>query len=210
MQLVQQNTLNLLSIQTIIERNTSQRVTANKIKQLTDDALKKYLPSEGVFLAAKSNLAVMKCLEKQIYCIEKEVLSHVKVNACYRNLLTIKGVGKILAFTIMLETGEISRFKKVGNYASYCRCVGSERKSNDKKKGENNRKNGNKYLSWAYIEAANFVIRHNEVIKRYYQRKANKKNHVVAIKTIAHKLARACFYIIRDGVKFDVKLAFMN
>jgi transposase len=210
MQLVQQCTLNLLSIQTIIARNTSQRITANKIKQLTDDDLKKFFLLDSVFLAAKSNLAVMKCLQEQITSIEEVILSHVKDNANYRNLQTIDGVGKILALTILLETGEISRFKKVGNYASYCRCVDSERKSNGKKKGENNRKNGNKYLAWAYIEAANFAIRYNEVIKRYYQRKASKKKQVVAIKTIAHKLARACFYIIRDGVEFDVKLAFMN
>ena len=210
MQLVQQSTLNLLSIQTIIARNTSQRITANKIKQLTDDDLKKYLSSESVFLAAKSNLVVLNCLQEEIHSIEKKILSHVKDNVCYQNLQTIDGIGKILAFAIMLETGEISRFNKAGNYASYCRCVNSLRISNGKKKGENNRKNGNKYLAWAYTEAANFAIRHNEVIKRYYQRKAKKKNQIVAIKTVAHKLARACFYIIRDGVPFDIKLAFMN
>lgn len=65
----------------------------------------------------------------------------------------------------MLETGEISRFAQVGNYSSYYRLVDSERKSNGKKKGENNKKNGNKYLCWTYIEVANFAIRNNEEIK---------------------------------------------
>lgn len=210
LQLVQQCTANLLSIQTAIERNTSQRLTGNKIKQLTQEELEKYLPSKSVFLAAKSNLIVMQCLNKQIKVIEKEILPHVRDSAIFKNLMMIDGVGKIISFTIMLETGEINRFNKVGNYASYCRCVNSERESNNKKKGENNRKNGNQYLAWAYIEAANFAIRHNEIVKRYYQRKASKTKHVVAIKTVAHKLARAFFYVIRDGVAFDVKLAFMN
>jgi transposase len=210
LQLVNQRTSNLLSIQTIIVRNTSKRVTANKIKQFTAEELKKHLSDEAVFLAANSNLTVMNCIKEQINIIEKKILPYARESAAYQNLQTVSGIGKILSFTILLETGEINRFKKPGNYASYCRCVDSERKSNEKKKGENNRKNGNQYLCWAYIEAANFAIRYNNVIKGYYQRKARKTNNVVAIKTVAHKLARACFYIIRDGVKFDEKLAFMQ
>ena len=62
----------------------------------------------------------------------------------------------------MLETGAIKRFLSVGDYASYCRCVGSEKLSNGKKKGSGNTKNGNNYLAWAYVEAANFAVRFNE------------------------------------------------
>ena len=109
---------------------------------------------------------------------------------------------------IMLETGPIERFKKVGNYASYCRCVQSNRFSNSKSKGKGNRKNGNKYLSWAYVEAANHALWNYEYVKKYHQRKTVKTNNVVAIKAIAHKLARACYYIIRDQKEFDPKKAF--
>ncbi len=83
----------------------------------------------------------------------------------FQKLLEIDGIGKILALTIMLETGEISRFPNVGNYASYCRLVDSKRESNGKKKGEGNKKNGNKYLCWAFIEAEHFAIRYNETIR---------------------------------------------
>lgn len=115
----------------------------------------------------------------------------------------------ILALTIMLETGEISRFDEVGDYASYCRCISGAKYSNGKKKGYTNSKNGNKFLSWAFTEAANFAIRYNDTVKRYYQRKLAKTNNVVAIKTVAHKLARACFYVLKDQVEFDVQKAFM-
>jgi len=70
----------------------------------------------------------------------------------------VPGIGQILALTIMLETGDIKRFSTVGDYASYCRCVGSQKLSNGKKKGSGNTKNGNKYLAWAFVEAANFAI----------------------------------------------------
>lgn len=62
-----------------------------------------------------------------------------------RHYLSMTGVGPILGTTILLETGEINRFKQVGHYASYCRCVKSEKTSNGKKKGEGNAKSGNKY-----------------------------------------------------------------
>jgi len=72
-------------------------------------------------------------------------------------LTSIDGIGLILALTIMLETGDISRFDKVGHYASYCRCVNGARYSNGKKKSNTNTKNGNKYLAWAFIEAATML-----------------------------------------------------
>ena len=154
-------------------------------------------------------MVISDVLDRQIDEVEKVVHAKIKLTRAYKKILTVNGIGKIFALTIMLETGEISRFSQVGNYLSYCRLVDSERKNNGKKKGENNTKNGNKYLCWTYIEAANFAIRNNEIIKSYYQRKFKKTNRIVAIKTVANKLARACYYILRDGVVFDVNKSFV-
>ena len=118
------------------------------------------------------------------------------------------GIGDILGLTIMLEVGDINRFPKVGNYSSYCRCVKSERLSNKKKKGEGNRKNGNKYLSWAYVEAANFAIMHYQEAQSFYQRKKAKRNGIVAIKALSNKLARASYYVMRDQVPYDMNQLF--
>jgi len=98
----------------------------------------------------------------------------------------------------------------VGHFASYCRCVGSQKISNGKRKGSGNKKNGNKYMAWAFVEAANFAVRFNPQIRRFYQRKKAKTNGIVAIKAVAHKLARACYYIIQDEVPFDVAKAFAD
>jgi transposase len=123
-------------------------------------------------------------------------------------LLAIPGIGTILGLTIMLEVGDIRRFHEVGNYASYCRCVRSIRTSNDKKTGEGNRKNGNKYLSWAYIEAAHMAKRYCPSLRKYYEKKAAKTNDIVAIKAVSHKLARASYYVLRDRAVFDEKKLF--
>ncbi len=207
-QLIQQRTLHILSLETIIERQTSIRLNAERIKGLSIEDLKTYLKNADIVLAAKSNLLTMQCIDQQIQEVEKRVYQKVKLRPDFQKLLEIDGIGKILALTIMLETGEISRFANVGNYASYCRLVDSKRESNGKKKGEGNKKNGNKYLCWAFIEAAHFAIRYNETIKSYYQRKLKKTHRIVAIKAIAHKLARASFYVMRDEVSFDIKKSF--
>jgi transposase len=109
----------------------------------------------------------------------------------------------------MYEAGEMGRFAGPGNFASYARCVDASRFSNGKKKADNNGKNGNKYLAWAFVEAAHFAVRYYPEAKRYHDRKASKTNGIVAIKAIAHKLARAVFHVLRDQVPFDPKRTFV-
>ena len=96
----------------------------------------------------------------------------------------------------------------MGNYVSYARLVGSSYITNGKRKGSGNTKNGNAYLCWAFIEAANFAIRFNPLIRRYYQRKQARTKRIVALKAVAHKLARACYHVIKEDVVFDIVRAF--
>ena len=207
-QLVRQKTANVLSIINLFTRNTGEAINLRQLKKLTEEELRNRFGDESLCLAVVSNLEVFRCLETQIKLLEQAILEQVKLRKEFIQLKTVEGVGDILALTIMLETGEIGRFPKAGNFASYCRCVSSQKISNGKKKGRGNTKNGNKYLAWAFVEAAVLAIRYNEKIKRFYQRKKDKTNSVIAIKAVAHKLARACYYILRDRVAFDTTRAF--
>lgn len=207
-QLVRMQTSNVLAAQNIIGRNSGIQVSGNAIKRQSDEDIDGMGFAQDVGLAIKSNLAIMSCLKEQIGIIEKRVLTVARSWKSFERLLTVNGIGKILGLTIVLETGAIERFAAVGDYSSYARCVQSQRMSNAKRKGQGNRKNGNKYLSWAFIEAANFAIRYEPRIKKWYQRKASKTMRPVALKAVAHKLARASYYILRDDVDFDVEKAF--
>jgi transposase len=202
-QLVRYRTSNLLSMNNLITRNLGFSVKGDRLKQLEEEDIDALMEDADLALAVKSNLKVMQCVDRQIKAIERTVKQRAVLRPEYSQLLTVKGIGDILAMTIALETGDIGRFPKVGDYSSYCRCVRSERRSNGKKKGEGNTKNGNKYLAWAFVEAANFAIVHNESARRFYQRKSSKTKQVVARKALANKLARACYYIMRDRVPFD-------
>jgi len=207
-QLVRQRTTNLLSIQNLVTRNTGSSLSAKRVKGLDVQQVDELLPNGDLALAVKANLSVMSSADEQVQILEQIVTQRVKLRPQFCFLKTVPGIGQILALTIMLETGDIRRFASVGNYASYCRCVGSQKVSNGKTKGKGNTKNGNKYLAWAFVEAAHFAIRFNSKIKSFDQRKKAKTKGVVAIKAVAHKLCRACYYIMRDRVPFNITKAF--
>ena len=205
---VRQRTSHILSLQSAITRTLGYKISGNDIKRLHDSDADQLFNEPFLIVAARNSISTIHFLGNIITDIERSVKSHIKLTPEFKYLLTMPGIGDILGVTIMLEVGDINRFRQVGNYSSYCRCVKAERISNSKKKGEGNRKNGNKYLSWAYVEAANFAIRHYPECQRFYQRKKATTNGVVAIKALSNKLARASYYVMRDQVAYDMNKLF--
>ena len=208
MQLVRSRTAHILAVETITARQNGSRITSNQVKQLTAESVDAMPLAADVALAVKTNVAVITTLSEQIDLLEKRLLADMKARPDYTLLTSVPGIGKVLATTILLETGPIDRFKAAGNFASYARCVDSAHTSNGKKKGAGNTKNGNQYLAWAFVEAAVYAMRFNAEAKRFYDRKKAKTNNVVAIKALAHKLARACYHMLKEGRPFDVTRCF--
>jgi transposase len=200
--LVRQRTSHILSFQTMVERQTGKRISSNEIKKLEPDDVNTLFADEYVMLSGKASICSIEHLTHQIRGIEKAIKDVIKLRPQFEYLLSVPGIGNILASTIMLEVGDVWRFAHVSNFSSYCRCAPSAYTSNGKKKGKGNTKNGNKYLSWAFIEAAHFARSHSPRINAYYQRKASQTNVIVAAKALSNKLARACYYIMRDQVPF--------
>lgn len=208
MQLVRSRTSHILAVENITARQYGARINSNQVKRLTAETIDQMPMPEEVALAIKANVAVITTLSAQINLLEKRLQEKVGARVEYGLLTSVPGIGQVLATTILLETGPIERFAAVGNFASYARCVDSVRTSNGRKKGEGNTKNGNRYLAWAFVEAANFALRFCAEAKRFYERKKAKTNSVVAIKALAHKLARACFHILKERKPFDVTRCF--
>jgi len=208
LKLVRQRTTHILSFKSLVSRNQAISMDSNKIKTLTEESIDGMFENEHLVISAKANIAIMNYLKEKIVEIEKQIRKVTQLKPEHDFLITVPGIGKSLVLTVMLETGDINRFKAVGNYASYCRCVSSKRLSNNKSKGENNRKNGNKYLAWAYVEIANCAKRYCPQARAFYLKKSMKTNKTLAIKALAHKLARACYYIMKDNVAFDVTKIF--
>lgn len=207
--LVRVRTSLIISLQSTICRNFGIKINVNDLKRLKEDRVTPLMAgNKELQLAGMVSKETIDFLTRKIREIEKVVEKRLEVKAPYRYLKTLPGVGKILALTIMLETGSINRFEKVGNYASYCRKVTSAWSSNGKTKGRGNKKNGNKYLAWAYSEAAELSKRYSNEARAYYNRKMNKTNRMVAHNALAHKLARAGYYVMRDQVPFMAEKLF--
>ena len=206
--LVRKRTSLLLSMGATYEQHTGVRVTASEMKRWRAREVEGLMDDPRVALSISSVLRVTTVLSAQIRRIEKAVLSEAKLREEFHLLRTVRGIGEAIALTIMCEVGDIGRFAKAGNFASYCRCVSTARISNAKKKGSGNKRNGNPYLSWAFTEAAHFAIRFEPLARRYVERKAAKTHRIVAIRALANKLARACYYVMRDQVPFEPERAF--
>jgi transposase len=198
LRLVSQQTSHLLSLQGLFNRCLGQRLPATQVRQVNPQGL----GDRHWAQAAGSSQRILQTLHTEIDQVERQIKGELQPESEYQILQSIRGVGEVLAFTIWLETGDLRRFPKVGNYASYCRCVGSEKTSNGKKKGEGNRKNGNKYLAWAWVEAAAGAIRWQDRARRFYQKKKARTNHWIAHKALAHKLCRAGYFMLRDQLPY--------
>jgi transposase len=199
----------ILSLQNIVERNCGCKINANTIKRLRENHVAPLLNGQkDLELSGSVSKDTIDFLTRKIKQIEKFIEAKVKLKEEFIYLNTICGIGKILSLTIMLETGSIDRFPTVGDFVSYCRKVPSTWTSNGKTKGKGNKKNGNKYLAWAFSEAAELARRYDSNARAYYQRKAARTNFMVAHSALAHKLARAAYYVMRGRVPFDPQKLF--
>ena len=207
--LVRQRTAIILSVQNLFTRQAAMNLNWRKIRKLTTpqriDALN---DQDYLLFVTDKQIELIEQYNTHIEQFEKKILERAKLKADYEPLLTIPGVGVILGLTIMLETGDITRFLRVGNFTSYCRCVRANRISNGKSKGSNNSKNGNPHLAWAFVEVVHHAIRSCPQARRFYDRKKAKRNGALATKALAAKWSKAAYYVMKNQTAFDLNRVF--
>jgi transposase len=167
--LVQQRTTHVLMAKNIYARQLNLHVPT----EILNGEKKESWPVVAdlrIAMSIDAHRPIIEAINIGVKRIEGEVKRELKENALYRLLQSVPGIGPILAWIILLETGDIHRFVQVGNFTSYCRLVQGIKISNGKKKGEANRRNGNPNLSWAFHEAAHTAIRYMPAAKSYYDR----------------------------------------
>ena len=208
MSLVHQRTALMLSFKSRFTRTTGEQMSLSRLKALEVKEAQQLYEHPANQLIAGLQIRHIEQLDASIGRLEKAVLSVARELPCYPKLKTLPGVGIILGLTITMEIGDINRFAGPGQFASYCRTVAARCTSNGKQKGENNRKCGNKYLAWAFVEAANFARRYDESCRRWYERKAAKTSNVIATKALACKLAKAAWYVVAQETDYAGHRAF--
>ena len=198
-----------LSLQNMVMRQTGRSLGWRGVRELDAEGRAELLGENDCLpFVATHQVELIESLNEKVELFEAKVLERVQLRPAYTCLLTLPGVGVILALTIMLETGAIGRFATVGDYTSYCRCVRAKHTSNGKKKGDNNKRNGNAYLSWAFVEAVHHAIRCCPAAKRFYDKKAAQRNGALATKALAAKWSKAAYYMLKRQEPFDLKRVF--
>ena len=201
--LVRHRSALLISFKSLYSRTTGGVMDLGRLKKLEPAQAAALYEHPANQLIAKTQKEHIEQLDRSINRIDKAVLQSARELPYYDKLNTLPGIGKILGMTITMEVGEIQRFKSAGHFASYCRAVESKRTSNQKDKGQNNRKCGNKYLAWAFVEAANFAKRYDEPCRRWFDRKAARTNRVIATKALACKLAKAAWHVMAQNTDYE-------
>ena len=145
---------------------------------------------------------VEELLDNQMLDLEKQLYPDLIPNEDIQRILWIPGIGKMNAFTILLEINDINRFADVKNFFSYSRLVPSARNSGGKSK-QRSSKDGNKYLKVAFMDASVHAIKNYPVIRKYNNSLVRKKNKQVARTIIAKELARIVFYTLKYKTDYN-------
>jgi transposase len=174
--------------------------------------LAEHFPDPAVRKSIETNLALVDHYDRLLKELELHLAQTAKihdVNAYYR-LRSVPGIGKILALVLLYEIHDIQRFPRVQDFVSYCRLVKCAKESDGKHYGYAGTKIGNAHLKWAFSEAAVLSLRKNPRAQRYVARLAQKHGKGKALTLLAHKLARAVYYMLRRGQAFDVTKFFSS
>ena len=157
------------------------------------------------------DLALISYYDELLRDVELTIVKTAKqhdANTLYL-LQTVPGIGKILSLVLLYEIHHIDRFPRVQEFASSCRLVKCAKESNGKRSGTSGAKIGNAHLKWAFSEAAVLFLRDNPAGQKFLARLEKKHDKGKALTILAHKLARAVYYMLKRKVAFDMK-RFLN
>ena len=150
---------------------------------------------------SRQMLAQLDSLSGQIGQFEQRLDELVEVTPEMQWLMSLPGVGVILAATIALEIGEIERFPSASHLASYAGTTPRVHASGDRVRYGRTRPDVNRYLKWAFAEAGNSVAvnyqrRPERHVSQLYYRLRMRKGHSKAVGAVARHLAEAAFYVL--------------
>jgi transposase len=168
-------------------------------------------PDPAVQKSVAVDLALIDFYDQLLRDVELTIVQTGKqhdAQTLYR-LQSIPGLGKILSLVLLYEIHDITRFPRVQDFVSYCRLVKCAKESAGKRYGTSGTKIGNAHLKWAFSEAAVLFLRNHPAGQKYLARLEKKHGKGKALTVLAHKLARAVYYMLRRDTVFDMQ-KFLN
>jgi transposase len=182
-----------------LEKNVCRKSQREGVAQL--------FPDKSVQKSIQLDLDLLDFYDSILPNLEKEISALAKEHDgdSYFRIRSVPGIGRILGLAILYEIHDIRRFPKVQNFASYCRLVKPAKESAGKKQGSSGGKIGNVHLKWAFSEAVVLFLRRNEKAKLYRARLEKKHGKAKSLTIMAHKIARATYYILTRKTVFNME-----
>jgi transposase len=167
-------------------------------------------PDVCVQKSVELDLGLIDHYDQLLHRIEHEISLIAKVDDAdsYFRVRSVPGIGRILGLVILYEIHDINRFPRVQDFVSYCRLVKCAKESAGKITGSSGKKIGNAHLKWAFSEAAVLFLRRNPQAVAYRNKLARKHGTAKSLTILAHKLARAVYYILKRKEVFHPKVFF--
>jgi transposase len=158
------------------------------------------------------DLNLIDVYDTQIREVELYLTRTAKVDdpQAYHRLLTVPGVGKVLALVFLYEIHDVRRFPEVGHFLSYARLVRCAHESAGKKVGSGGAKIGNAHLKWAFGEAACLLLRESDAAKKWLARREKKHGKARALGALSARLGRAVYHLLRKQEAFDLNRFFAS
>ena len=154
----------------------------------------------------QQELQLLDQVQEQIHRLEVRILERVQITPTIQLIQSVPGPAKILSIVIDREVGSIDRFPSPHHFASYSGLVPKVKASGGKTHYGKMIKAANNYLKWAFIEAANVVVRqqhHPNWRQKYvitlFERTRQRKGHAVAVGAVARYLAESTYWVLKKG-----------
>ncbi len=184
--------------------------TLTQLKNLEEEDFSHLPIPEELDLYCRMLLERINLLSDQIQQLDAYLKTHTLDDPSFKLLLGLPGVWYTLGLTIYYESGDISRFDTAKQYASYSRLVPALSRSDQTTKKGKGAKQGNRYLKWAFTQAASIAVRYYPKCRKFRDKHERRRNHLNARKMLAncilaHKLSTATYHVLKNGVPFDIK-----
>lgn len=158
------------------------------------------LPEQTVF-TMRLQLAQIDLLSEHIEQLDERLGQVFEETASVCFLRTIPGMGFVLSMVVESEVGDIGRFASAEHFASYCGTTPRVHASGGKVRYGQLRPDVNRYLKWAFMEAANTISanrRHwpQKYVAQRYEKVFATKGHAKAVGAVARHLAESTYWIL--------------
>jgi transposase len=170
------------------------------------DGVAERFPDPAVQKSIEVDLALLGHYDHLLRNMELSILNTAKHHHTHTLYLlrTVPGIGEILSLVLLYEIHDIAHFPWVQDFVSYCRLVKCAKESAGKRYGTSGTKIGTAHLKWAFSEAAVLFLRDNPAGQQYRTRLEKKHGKGKALTVLAHKLARAVYFMLKRPTAFEM------